>query len=145
MAELKDRAYWNRRALIAEANEAISEGRLADLRERSTQAIAQAVRVANTAKELLEESQDSSDSIEMENAELKKQIKRIKESLMNGSEVLSAFEDFLMSMSSDSESYKYIKRTLLRACHPDKHQKTDKTTQMALNKLFIIVNSIFGE
>ena len=142
--EVRDKQYWNRRALIAEANLAISKEKMAKLRGRASDTVNKATKVATAAKDMATEAIDRADDFELQNAEVNKRLERVMEAVERGSAVVSELEQFLITVSQSTEVYTYIKRTLVRACHPDKHQDVDEETTEALNNLFIVVSNMFG-
>lgn len=142
--EVKDKTYWQRRALIAEANIIVNSQKMDALRKRSEQTVSKAARVSSDAKSLYEAEKERADSFEIDNAELEKQNKRLRETIQNGGGLISELETFLLELDVDSEEYKHIKRNLIRSSHPDKHQDLDTATEKAYNQLFRIINNLFG-
>ena len=144
MAELKDIKYWNRRTLQAESEAEISRRKLEALRTRSRNVVSKADKVATTAKELVKDYQKKSDEIELVNKQLENQIRRMREVMNNSGVSMSLFDEFLGRIADDDKSYNHIKRTLVRAAHPDKHTKAGPKMVKLYTELFRIVNSMFG-
>ena len=143
MAELRDIDYWRKRCIVGESKHALAQARLEALRLRSSTAVSKAVRVANTSKELTKASNERADEAELDNERLSRQINRIKKNLMTGQGLNSELEEFILSLDVDSDAYKLIKRTLMRAVHPDKHGKANKECISAMTEISQLINTLF--
>ena len=143
MAELRDIEYWRKRCVVGESKHALAQAKLDALRIRSTEAVSKAVRVANVSKELTKASNERADEAELDNERLSRQINRIKKNLMEGQGLNSELESFILGLEDDSDAYKLIKRTLMRAVHPDKHGKADKECQNAMTEISKLINTLF--
>lgn len=144
MAELKDENYWKKRAFASETKYAMSQYRLDSLRKRSSDVVGKATNVAKTAKDMAQLYKDQADELQLESKQLNNQVKRMREAMNNSGISMSSIEDFIAKISDSDENYNHIKRTLIRACHPDKNRDVSSKLNKLYNELFRIINSMFG-
>lgn len=116
------------------------EQKIDRIRERSAKFVKEANKLVNQLEKKLEEESKRADALELENADLKRQLEAAR-SVLDDRGGISELKFYIQNL--EGKTRMSLQRAVVKSLHPDKHPRAVPATKRALNDVFSIIFRMF--